>query len=273
MDAFKQMHLHAGELTPTEHKVLDAILENPEAILQSTSTMAAQQIGVSQSAVSRFCQKVGYENFGDFRMNLMLSLSSSTPSLHEGEGHDPIDYLCDMMRATNESLKDGTPEKLTERILTAENVYTAGAGLSSPPALMLSMELLKYKVPCYYMQSGQEMIYMHVAEPDDLIVIFSSKNDTQRLLLNVIQEKTPAKRPYTVMVTHNSSHPLRKMVNELIVLPTWQTERYPVYIEPMTSMLAFCSILMVEVSKRIGTDPQMLPPIVNGKRIKTRQNS
>ncbi|SES72978.1 DNA-binding transcriptional regulator, MurR/RpiR family, contains HTH and SIS domains [Olsenella sp. KH3B4] len=266
MDAFEQMRLHAEDLTPTELKVLNAVMDNPEGILQSTTTMAAQQIGVSQSAVSRFCQKVGYDNFGDFRMNLMLSLSSSTPTSNSKEDQEPIDYLCDMMRATNEALDKDTVSGLTDRILSSKAIYTAGAGLSSPPALMLSMELLKYKIPCYYMQSGQEMIYMHVASPDDLIVIFSSKNDTQRVLLNVIQEMSPQKRPHTVMVSHAAAHPLRKMADEFILLPTWQTERYPVYIEPMTSMLAFCSILMVEVSKRTKSDPEMLPPIVNGRR-------
>ncbi|WP_165443512.1 MurR/RpiR family transcriptional regulator [Olsenella sp. Marseille-P4559] len=271
MDAFEQMRLHAEDLTPTERKVLDAVLDNPEGILQSTTTMAAQQIGVSQSAVSRFCQKVGYENFGDFRMNLMFSLSNSTPTSNSRESQGAIDYLCDMMRATNDALNVDVITGLAERILSSKTIYTAGAGLSSPPALMLSMELLKYKIPCHCMQSGQEMIYMHVASPDDLIIIFSSKNDTQRMLLNVIQEMSPQKRPHTVMISHTAAHPLRKMADEFILLPTWQTERYPVYIEPMTSMLAFCSILMVEVSKRTGSDPEMLPSIVNGRRMRTQR--
>ena len=271
MDAFEQMRLHAEDLTPTERKVLDAVMDNPEGILQSTTTMAAQHIGVSQSAVSRFCQKVGYENFGDFRMNLLLSLSSSTPTSGPRESQEAIDYLCDMMRATSGALDKDVVANLTERILSYKAVYTAGAGLSSPPALMLSMELLKYEIPCYCMPSGQEMIYMHVASPDDLIVIFSSKNDTQRVLLNVIQEMSAQRRPHTVMISHTAAHPLRKAADEFILLPTWQTERYPVYIEPMTSMLAFCSILMVEVSRRTGSDPEMLPSIVNGRRRRTQR--
>lgn len=271
MDAFEQMRLHAEDLTPTERKVLDAVMDNPEGILQSTTTMAAQHIGVSQSAVSRFCQKVGYENFGDFRMNLLLSLSSSTPTSSPRESQEAIDYLCDMMRATSGALDKDVVANLTERILSSKAVYTAGAGLSSPPALMLSMELLKYEIPCYCMPSGQEMIYMHVASPDDLIVIFSSKNDTQRVLLNVIQEMSAQRRPHTVMISHTAAHPLRKAADEFILLPTWQTERYPVYIEPMTSMLAFCSILMVEVSRRTGSDPEMLPSIVNGRRRRTQR--
>ena len=108
---------------------------------------------------------------------------------------------------------------------------------------------------------------MHVAGADDLVIVFSSKNDTQRMFLNFMQDRPRLRRPHVVMVSHSAVHPLRKLVDEFVVLPTWQTERYPVYIEPMTSMLAFCSILMIWVSRKTGQDPEMLPPIVNGRRV------
>ena len=265
MDVFQQLRLQSNTLTPTERRIYDSIMNDPESILQSTTTMAAQHIGVSQSAISRFCQKVGYESFSDFRTSLLLSLSNNTPKYNDKKKDDSVEYLCEMLHATNSALSRNRVNKLCDMILAAHTVYTTGGGLSSPPALMLSMELLKYNIPCYFMHSGQEMIYMHVANASDLVIIFSSKNDTQRMLLNVLKEKSKKKRPFVIMVSHSPVHPLKKLVNEFIVLPTWQTERYPVYIEPMTSMLAFCSILMITVSQKIGRDPEMLPPIVNGK--------
>ena len=105
---------------------------------------------------------------------------------------------------------------------------------------------------------------MHVVNPDDLIIIFSSKNDTQRLLINIIQDLPKNRRPYVVLVSHSATHPLKKYADDFILLPTWQTERYPVYIEPMTSMLAFCSIVMLSISKLSKKDPEPLPPIISG---------
>lgn len=267
MDAFQQMALHRDELTSTERLVADAVVSDPESFLQSTTTMAARHAAVSQSTVSRFCQKVGYESFADFRMNLMLSLSANTPQAADIGKHDPIEYLCDMTRATERALKKGSVDELAEKILGARTTFTTGGGLSAPPALTLSMELLKYGVPCYFMQNGQEMIHMHVAGSDDLVILFSSKNDTQRMLLNVLRETPKSRHPHTIMISHSSAHPLRRLVDEFVVLPTWQTERYPVYLEPITSMLVFCSILMISVSQRTGHDPEMLPPIVKGRRL------
>lgn len=263
MDAFLQMRLHESELTPTERRVLDAVLESPESFLQSSTTIVARQIGVSQSAVSRFCRKVGFDSFGEFQMNLMLTLSTNTPS-SSSDHENPVEYLCDMTRAVSEAVSEADMDALAERILAARGVLTTGGGLSEAPALMLSLELLKYNVPCHNVPCGQEMVHMHVTEADDLVVIFSSKNDTQRMLLNFLQDRPRSRRPHVVMVTHSAVHPLRKLVDELIVLPTWQTDRYPVYIEPMTLMLAFCSILMIHVSRRTGRGPEALPPVADG---------
>ena len=102
------------------------------------------------------------------------------------------------------------------------------------------------------------MIHMHVSGPEDLVMIFSSKNNTHQLFLDVMRDTPASRKPYLVMVSHSSTHPLRKLVDEFILLPTWQTERYPVYIEPMTSMLDFCSLLMVAVSQKAGGRPQPL---------------
>lgn len=265
MDAFQQMRLHVDSLTPAERRVHDAIVANPEAILQSTTTMVAKEFGVSQSAVSRFCQKIGYGSFSDFRTSLTLSLSRSSVDEQESGKKDPVDYLCAMVRDTKKALPDDVLRSLATRVLSSPKIFTSGGGLSSPPAHMLSMELLKYNVPCFFVENGQEMIHLHVADRNDLVILFSSKNDTQRMFLNVLQDTPKSRRPHTVMVTHSSNHPLKKLVDELICLPTWQTERYPVYIEPMTSMIAFCSILMLEVSKESKCDPERLPPIVNGR--------
>ena len=265
MDAFQQMRLHEDELTPTEHRVYEAVVESPESFLQSSTTIVARQFGVSQSAVSRFCQKVGFDSFGDFQMNLMLTLSTNTPAPPGDAERDPVEYLCDMTRATRDAVGAATIQELVERTLSARSVFTTGGGLSEPPALMLSMVLLKYNVACHFVPAGQDMLNMHVAGPDDLLVIFSSKNDSQRMVLSYLQDRPRERRPHTVMVSHSATHPLRKSVDEFVLLPTWQTERYPVYIEPMTSMLAFCSIFMMGVSQATGHDPEPLGPIVNGR--------
>lgn len=49
------------------------------------------------------------------------------------------------------------------------------------------------------MECGQEMTNAHGAGADDVVVLFSSNNDTHRMSLNVIGETAPARRPHIVM--------------------------------------------------------------------------
>lgn len=265
MNVIEQLASYSSSFTPTDRRIYEAVLREPEYFIQSTTTLAASYVGVSQSAISRFCQKVGFESFGDFRTSLLLSIAQAENSTPQDPDGDPSIYLCSMIKATEKAIPKKRITELCDRILGARMVYTTGGGLSSPPAQMLSLELLKYNVPCYNIPTGGEMVQMHTATAEDLLIIFSTKNDTQRLLLNVLQETPHKKRPRTIMITHTSAHPLKSLVDETFVLPTWQTERYPIYLEPMTSMLFFCSLLMVSVSQRIGKDPVMLPPLVGGK--------
>jgi DNA-binding MurR/RpiR family transcriptional regulator len=267
MDAFSRIENLRDTLTAREQLVADSILDSPESYTQSTSTMAAQHAGVSQSTISRFCQKLGYESYTDFRMELTLSLSAHTPyeeSRDNTKSH--VDYLSDMITATNAAVRTNLDD-LVDKILSARTIYTTGAGLSSTPALSLSLQLLKFNLRSTFVTCGSEMVTMHVADASDLVLIFSSKNDTHRMFLNVLQDATAQKRPHTIMVTHTGAHPLRNLVDETIVLPTWQSERYPVYIEPTESMQAFSSIVMLAISEKTGRNPVTYSSFVNGRPI------
>ncbi len=270
MNALQQMQMHSDSFTPTDRRIYVALIADPNFFFQCTTTMAAQHVGVSQSAISRFCQKVGFESFGDFRTSLLLSLSQNSQEQPQKDDGDAAGYLCTLIQATSREVSLQRRREICRRILDAQTVYTTGGGLSAPPAQTLALELLKHNVRCYYIDSGNEMLYMHAAAADDLVIVFSSKNDTQRTLLNVLQETPEKRRPKTLMVAHTAAHPLRKYVDDLILLPTWQSEGLPVYIEPMTSMLAFSSLIMAEISQMLGRSPATLPPLIAGEPLEER---
>ena len=268
MNTLQQMQMYSDSFTPTDRRIYDVLLADPNFFFQCTTTMAAQHVGVSQSAISRFCQKVGFESFGDFRTSLLLSLSQNTQETPREATGDAADYLCALIQATSREVSPRRRTEICRRILDAHTVYTTGGGLSAPPAQTLALELLKHNLRCYCIDSGDEMLYMHAASADDLVIVFSSKNDTQRTLVNVLQETPEKRRPKTLMVAHTAAHPLRKYVDDLVLLPTWQSEGLPVYIEPMTSMLAFSSLIMAEISQMLGRSPATLPPLIAGRPMK-----
>lgn len=249
MDIFSRIELHKEALTPSERAVYDIVTKDPGAVLGSTSTELAAHYDVSQSAISRFCQKVGYEGYGDFRISLHHSLANK-PFAGEKDGVpiDPIECQCELLRATSSSLPRRRLDALARQVVQADNVYSLGSGQSSVPARMLSNLLPQSFVRTRYVEFGEDIDVLHCTTDRDLAFVFSSKNPTYRDFLTTASTTSQSHRLRTILVTHTASHPLKKLCDDAVVLPTWSSAGLPVYIEPMMSMITFCALLSTAVS-------------------------
>lgn len=247
MDVFEQMALNEDALTPAEHTVYDIVKAHPDAVLGSTSNELARRYGVSQSAVSRFCKRLGFAGYGDFRMALHQTLSERRfAEGGQAEGLDYLDYLgCldRLMQATRTVLAEPAATKALEGLARAQNVYALGAGQSSIPARMLVGRLQEDSIPSHYVESGYDPEVLHCVTARDVLVVFSSKNPTFHGTLSTIPSLKPDRRPRTLLVTHTARHPDRKFCDDVIVLPMWTTLGLPLYLEPQYSMIFLCMLL------------------------------
>lgn len=245
MDVFEQMALSEDALTPAEHSVYDIVKAHPDAVLGSTSNELARQYGVSQSAVSRFCKRLGFAGYGDFRMALHQAL---TVRRFDGEGDaegspDYLGCLRRLMEATRDVVSDNEAAGLLGRLFHARNVYVLGGGQSSIPARMLAGRLQESSVPAHYVEAGYDVEALHCMASEDELVVFSSKNPTFHGALNLAASLKAGRRPHVLLVTHTSRHPDRKLCDDVIVLPTWTTLELPLYLEPQYSMIFLCMLL------------------------------
>lgn len=246
MDVFEQMALSEDALTPAEHSVYDIVRAHPDAVLGSTSNELARRYGVSQSAVSRFCKRLGFAGYGDFRMALHQSLS--TRRFDEStDGPDALDYtacLQRLMQATKDVLATADASRALERLGSARNVYALGAGQSSIPARMLVGRLREDSIAAHYVEDGYGSETLHCVNAQDSLVVFSSKNPTFHDTLATASTLKPGQRPRILLVTHTARHPDRKLCDDVIVLPTWTTLQLPLYLEPQYSMIFLCMLLL-----------------------------
>ncbi|MGN0071587.1 MAG: MurR/RpiR family transcriptional regulator [Atopobiaceae bacterium] len=242
MDVFDEIELRKDSLTPAEQAVSRIVQEHPDAILGCTSNELARRFGVSQSAVSRFCQKLGFAGYGEFRMELhkTLTLRSFDPG---SEPQDRISCLDRLLRGVNDAVGAETFSSFYERMAHARSVYVFGAGQSSIPARMLAGRLLEDSIPACYVELGYEAEVLHCMADTDEVVIFSSKNDTFRQLLATASTVEPQRRPHITLITNTAKHPSRKHVDDVIVLPTWSDLKLPLYLEPQHSMIFFCMLV------------------------------
>lgn len=249
MDVFDEIALHKDSLTPAEQAVSRIVQEHPDAILGCTSNELARRYDVSQSAVSRFCQKLGFAGYGEFRMELHKTLTLR--SFDGGaEPQDRTSCLARLMRGVSDAVGEETFSFFYERMARAHSVYVFGAGQSSIPARMLAGHLLEDSVTARYVALGYETEVLHCMSDQDEVVIFSAKNDTFKQLLTTASTVEPKRRPHITLIANTAKHPERKHADDVIVLPTWSDLKLPLYLEPQHSMIFFCMLVGGAPKKR-----------------------
>ncbi|EMC5212638.1 MurR/RpiR family transcriptional regulator [Yersinia enterocolitica] len=153
--------LRIRQLYPTlaqnDRKLADFLLINPEQARHLSSQKLAQQTGVSQSAVVKFAQKLGYKGFPALKQALseIVAAPEQAVTLHNqilstdslktvGEK-----LLAEKAAALRATLDINSEQRLTEALdmlLSARRVILTGLGASGLVAKDLAYKLLKIGV-------------------------------------------------------------------------------------------------------------------------------
>lgn len=129
-----------AEMSANEKKLADFIVENAPLIRDYSSQQIAHSVGVSQSSVVKFSQKLGYKGFTDLKLAIHESVvkqESNVAVLHgrgaaSGAGMSLKDRLyqskCDAISSATELNDDATVRAAAEAIDAAKRVQLVGAG-------------------------------------------------------------------------------------------------------------------------------------------------
>ena len=76
LNVINAIELGHSELRKSERKVADYILQQPDQVIHLRIVDLAQQAGVSEPTVVRFCRAIGCDGFQDFK--LLFSIANVT---------------------------------------------------------------------------------------------------------------------------------------------------------------------------------------------------
>ncbi|AEB06697.1 transcriptional regulator, RpiR family [Coriobacterium glomerans PW2] len=255
MDAFTQMELHKEDLSPREQEIYRLFRDNPEEIAASSSTAIAKRFHVSQSAVSRFCKKVGFRGYGDFRINMVLSFEMrNKPRSRQSRAREDIaDDIAAYIREIRIVATDQALGQLCSRISRARLVYTIGQAASSLGARYLAFLLVELSVRAQFVSSGWEEQMLSCMTDEDLIIIFSARNPSQQRFLKALRARGEKLQPSVMLITQTARHPLRSLADDIFVLPTRQAGRACRVGGCSASMLYFDQLLADAMTRAMKT--------------------
>lgn len=170
--------------TKTELKIIEKIKNIPreEIIYMSIAELAAR-LQVAESSLLRFCRRLDYIGFQDFKLNLSQELGSENTV----ETDDPAQHIAnDMVDAIMETCKQfnyETCRKAAQSMYNAKRLCAFGLGNSAIAPLMMKNRLAKAGIPVEITSDThmQAIIASNMTQ-NDAIVLLSVSGATKDIL-------------------------------------------------------------------------------------------
>jgi DNA-binding MurR/RpiR family transcriptional regulator len=203
-------------LSKVEQKVSEYVLLHAEEIIYSSVTDLAEKAGVGETSVIRFCRKLDFRGFQDFKLSIAQDLVHPTEKVHgEVKQEDPIEIVMQKITSHNTSALTSTTDllseselvKATEAFLKAKRIFFFGVGSSG-----ITASDAKYR----FMRLGfladaaadAHIIAMNASlvTNEDVVVGISSSGSTKDLVEGI--QLANENGAYIIAITNHSKSPI-----------------------------------------------------------------
>lgn len=218
MNTLELMDGSVSSFSKTDRAIYETIRKFPDMFATNSVTEIANGGGFSKPALTRFAQRLGFSGFVEFQYQFAQDLADRR---QRGDAPTNAEVYGGLLKLVEERVDKAQLQALVERMRASRHVYLMGYNLSRIPAEELNIALqfdpsISSSLP--QVDVGQRFL------EDDLLIVFTAvSGSSYKGLLHEFKVGRNV-RPYMVLVTTNSKHPLRRSFDEVFVLPTATVE-------------------------------------------------
>ena len=212
MNPFLIMEQHKDSFTQNDLRIYQAILENPAQVTYQSTSKLAENLGVSQPALTRFIKGLGYAKYQDFRSDITMYLAKRG-NAEDTQRMTYFERLEQLLKETEQILTDDYMDDLAELLLSADHIFASGIMKSMSPAyllqyLMRKNDMFVFPVPADSLSDTADHL-----NPDDLMILFSVSAQSE------LMDKVKGTCGKVLLVTTNAAHRYQDIVTRTVVLP------------------------------------------------------
>jgi len=224
MDFLSNIHSKRSILTKSELKVCDLLLDNLHSVQEKSLTELAELIGVSKPTILRFCQKIGFGGYNEFKYECVKYVNGQQKTISrqdstENDISKVINRYQDIFNLIPQFVSEDLLIKVVELIKHSKHVRIIGAINSSLSARQLYYALLMFGINTSTHDSVEELRTIDMLDlSEDVFVIFSVSAHTQ--LARFAFQFSESSNVKTILITMNPDSDLNKQATHCIVLPS-----------------------------------------------------
>lgn len=192
MNILEKVQRRLPQLSKSERKVAEAILQSPEQVIHASIATLAKHADVSEPTVNRFCRRLETQGYPDFKLQLAQSLVTGTPYVnrHVNEKDSASDYTDKIFDSTiaclaliKQSLDPYAIEKTVTQLIHAKKIAFFGLGASASVAHDAQNKFFRFNVPilCFDDTIMQRMSAIN-CQKGDVVILISHTGRTKSLV-------------------------------------------------------------------------------------------
>jgi DNA-binding MurR/RpiR family transcriptional regulator len=208
------MELNQNNFSRTDQIVYEAIRKNPDQIIYKSISKLAQDIGVSQPAITRFIQTIGFTSYREFRSAMAAWLASTqTNDVSEKGKAGYFLKLNALLDTAAHVLTSEFMKETADYVRKFHTIYASGIGKSYQPAELLAVLTKKSRLEIQPVHMDYVTETCEIMTKDDLLILYSVSCNP--LLMRML-EKTSGQ---IMLVTAKSDYGWRELIDRAVVLP------------------------------------------------------
>lgn len=247
-----------SSLTKAEKKVADVVLANPEEAVMATVTDLAEQAGVGETSVIRFCRKLGFRGYHEFKLSIAQHVANA-PSVSTAVIEDDDDQLTIAQKITmkNEIMLKNSLDlihktelsRAVDKMLNASKIYVYGVGSSGITALDLQYRLMRIGMNVEaHRDSHIIAMSASLAKPGEVVFGISTSGST-RDLVDAVKEAKQNGAGVICLTSHMRS-PITNYADTVLLIPSKETPLEGGALSTKISQIhlldILCTILMLQ---------------------------
>jgi len=230
-DVLSRVRGFYSSLSSSEKKVADFVLEHHQETIRMTLADVAQECGVSDTTVLRFCRSIGYKRWLEFKIDLTQTLPNLPEQILDEviEGDSPgqiarkvfnssIQALSDTMAVIDES----SYAQAINLINAADRILIIGVGTSGPMANEMYNRFLRLGLNCHVQTDSYiQVMESALLSTQDLVIVISQTGDSGDPLRTTSLAKS--KGCSVIVITGNTASKLTDLADVVLLSVSHET--------------------------------------------------
>lgn len=247
MNIATSIKIHSSAFTPQETKIANYLLDNLDDVHSYHLVSLAERIGVSKSSLLRFCQKLGYEGFAQFKYDITGQLLRGNQ-----DNPDTMNYLENYIQCINE-IESLNPKSnfdiLYDYLVDANKIKIYGIHESGLSAKYLSYHLAKLGFDSEAIIHPNEFYEKAMFSKSRDLNIFLTLSGTS---VEIIESHNQSINlgAKTVLITMNTISKIYKKANLKFHIPSFPTDKKIMFLDSQPIVLIVIDMIINQLAHK-----------------------